>query len=201
MIHRLDVIVLVNLLIFTKAREGQQCRGTLALPVNDSCRGFWFGNDLVFGDPEAGEEPRVIQARPPLVHDRRDHPKHEIPDETGNQDVTCSPAIKTINSSPVSKMDVGKQEIPNQIIAALERLGPTTIKRLAKETRHGYKTIITHLEQLRKAGRVIATIPEDLPANRISPGRAVWILIPPDKTGNEQRGDGSISFDGEWEPL
>ncbi len=162
---------------------------------------FRIDDDLVFGDPEAGEEPRVVQDRPPLVHDRRDHPKHEIPDETGNQDVTCSPAIMTTNSSEVSKADVGKQEIPNQIIAALERLGPTTIRRLAKENRHGYKTIIKPLEQLRKAGRVITTIPEDVPANRISPGRVVWLLIPPDKTGNEQRGDGSIPFDGEWEPL
>ncbi len=109
--------------------------------------------------------------------------------------------IMAINSSQVSKMDVGKQEIPNQIIAALERLGPTTIRMLAKETRHGYKTIITHLELLRKAGRVIATIPEDVPASHILPGRVVWVLIPPDKTGNEKLGDGNIPFDGEWEPL
>ncbi len=92
-------------------------------------------------------------------------------------------------------------DIRDQIIAVLERAGPSTIQRLAKETHHGNKIIIKILDQLREAGRVIATIPEDVPVARISPGRVVWVPIPPDNKGSKKRENENLEFDGDWEPL
>ncbi len=92
-------------------------------------------------------------------------------------------------------------DIRDQIIAVLERAGPSTIQQLAKETHHGSKIIIKILDLLRVEGRVIATIPEEVPVARISPGRAVWVLIPPDNKGRKKRGNKNLEFDGEWEPL
>lgn len=40
---------------------------------------------VIFLHPEACEEPRVIQDRHSLVHDHRDHPKREIPNEGADQ--------------------------------------------------------------------------------------------------------------------
>ncbi len=101
----------------------------------------------------------------------------------------------------VSKEDVNRLEIPDQIVAALERLGPAALGRLAKETQHGHETIARHLDRLRAEGRVMPFIPDNVPAGRISPGRVVWVLIPPDNVKSENRKEKSITFDGEWEPL
>ncbi len=96
---------------------------------------------------------------------------------------------------------MSRLEVPDQIVAALERLGPASIGHFAKETRHGPETIAKHLDRLRAEGRVFPIIPDDVPARRISPGRVVWVLVPPDNARSEYCKEGKNTFDGEWEPL